>query len=65
MVGVSLGAVASQLGSGWLLEHAGPRAPYLVGGIGSLALAALLPWLLPPAVRAAPGGGRDTGAGEG
>ena len=37
MVGVSLGAVASHLGSGWLLEHAGPRAPYLVGGIGSLA----------------------------
>ncbi len=53
MVGVSLGAVASHLGSGWLLEHAGPRAPYLVGGIGSLLLAALIPWLLPPAVRAA------------
>ena len=54
MVGVSLGAVASHLGSGWLLEHAGPRAPYLVGGIGSLVLAALIPWVLPPAVRAAP-----------
>jgi len=53
MVGVSLGAVASHLGSGWLLEHAGARAPYLVGGIGSLLLAASIPWLLPPAVRAA------------
>lgn len=53
MVGVSVGAVASHLGSGWLLEHAGPRAPYLVGGIGSLLLAASIPWLLPPAVRAA------------
>ncbi len=54
MVGVSLGAVASHLASGWLLEHVGPRAPYLAGGIGSLALAALIPWLLPSAVRPAP-----------
>jgi PPP family 3-phenylpropionic acid transporter len=54
MVGVSLGAVASHLGSGWLLEHFGARAPYLVGGIGSLLLAALIPWILPPAVRAEP-----------
>jgi len=53
MVGVSLGAVASHLASGWLLEHAGPRAPYLAGGIGSLLLAASIPWLQPPAVRAA------------
>jgi len=53
MVGVSLGSVVSHLGSGYLLEHVGPRAPYLVGGIGSLVLAALVPWLLPPAVRPA------------
>jgi len=57
MVGVSLGAVASHLGSGWLLEHAGPRAPYLIGGIGSLALAALVPKLLPPPAHPAPEAG--------
>ncbi len=54
MVGVSLGAVASQLGTGVLLEWGGPRAPYLVGGIGALALAALLRWLLPPVARPEP-----------
>jgi PPP family 3-phenylpropionic acid transporter len=53
MVGVSLGAVLSQLGTGLLLELGGPRAPYLVGGIGALALVALLPWLLPPVARPA------------
>jgi PPP family 3-phenylpropionic acid transporter len=53
MVGVSLGAIASHLGSGLLLEHAGARAPYLVGGIGALLLTALLPWLLPPVKRPA------------
>ena len=62
MVGVSLGAVASHLAAGWLLQHAGPRAPYLVGGIGSLLLAALIPWLLPPAVRAAPAADEAAGA---
>jgi PPP family 3-phenylpropionic acid transporter len=54
MVGVSVGAVLSQLGTGLLLEAGGPRAPYLVGGIGALLLVALLPWLLPPVARPAP-----------
>jgi MFS family permease len=54
MVGVSLGAITSHLGSGYLLEHAGPRAPYLVGGIGGLVLAASVPWWLPPVARPAP-----------
>jgi PPP family 3-phenylpropionic acid transporter len=54
MVGVSIGAVASQLGTGVLLELFGPRAPYLAGGIGALLLAALLPWVLPPVARPAP-----------
>jgi MFS family permease len=54
MVGVSVGAVASQLGTGVLLELGGPRAPYLAGGLGALALAALLPWLLPPVARPEP-----------
>jgi PPP family 3-phenylpropionic acid transporter len=54
MVGVSVGAVASQLGTGILLELGGTRAPYLVGGIGALTLVALMPWLLPPIARPAP-----------
>ena len=54
MVGVSVGAITSTLGSGYLLEHAGPRAPYLVGGIGALVLAALVPLWLPPVTRPAP-----------
>jgi PPP family 3-phenylpropionic acid transporter len=54
MVGVSIGAVASQIGTGVLLELGGPRAPYLVGGIGALALAASLRWLLPPVARPEP-----------
>jgi PPP family 3-phenylpropionic acid transporter len=54
MVGVSFGAITSHLGSGWLLEHAGPSAPYLVGGIGGLVLAALVPLWLPPVARPAP-----------
>jgi PPP family 3-phenylpropionic acid transporter len=53
MVGVSVGAVASQIGTGFLLEAGGTRAPYLVGGLGALVLAALLPWLLPPVARPA------------
>jgi PPP family 3-phenylpropionic acid transporter len=47
MIGVSLGGMASNVASGWLLEHHGPDAPYAVAGIGALALAALLPVLLP------------------
>jgi PPP family 3-phenylpropionic acid transporter len=54
MVGVSMGAVTSQLGTGILLELGGTRAPYLVGGLGALTLVALLPWLLPPVARPAP-----------
>jgi hypothetical protein len=54
MVGVSLGAITSHLGSGYLLQHAGPRAPDLVVGIGGLLLAALVPLWLPPVARPAP-----------
>jgi len=59
MVGVSLGAITSHLGSGYLLQHAGPRAPYLVGGIGGLVLAALVPLWLPPVTRPAPAAGES------
>jgi MFS family permease len=48
MVGVSLGGLLSNLGAGVLLDLAGPDAPYRVGGVGALAVALLLPWLLPP-----------------
>lgn len=47
-ISVGLGGTGSSLVSGWLLEHHGPIAPYLVGGAGAVILALLLPWLLPP-----------------
>jgi MFS family permease len=47
MVGVSAGGISSNLATGWLLEHMGPDAPYVAGGLGGLALGALLPLLLP------------------
>ncbi len=47
MLAVSVGGILSNLGAGWLLEHVGPPAPYLVGGLGSLALLLALPVLLP------------------
>ena len=47
MVGVSAGGISSNLATGWLLEHVGPDAPYVAGGLGGLALGALLPLLLP------------------
>jgi len=47
MVGVSIGGITSNLGTGWLIQHVGPDAPYLIGGLGALALGALVPWILP------------------
>ena len=41
MVGIGLAGITSNAGSGWLLEHAGTNAPYLVGGIGALLLGLL------------------------
>jgi len=48
MVGLSIGGISSNLGTGWLIEHVGPDSPYIVGGLGALALGALLPLILPP-----------------
>src|SRR5262245_10267961 len=48
MLGASLGGITSNLASGWLLERVGPDAPYIAGGVGALALGALLPLALPP-----------------
>ncbi len=47
MMGVSIGGIVSNLGAGWLLEQVGAAAPYLVGGVGGIALGLLLPLLLP------------------
>jgi len=48
MFGISLGGISSNLSAGWLLEHMGPDAPYVVGGFGAIALGALIPLILPP-----------------
>jgi MFS family permease len=52
MVGVSVGGLLSNLGSGFLIDRWGPDAPYRVGGIAALGVAALLPWWLPAPERA-------------
>ena len=52
MVGVSVGGLLSNLAAGYLIDVAGPDAPYQLGGIGALAVAASLPWWLPPPQRA-------------
>jgi PPP family 3-phenylpropionic acid transporter len=54
MLGASLGGIASNLASGWLLEAVGPDAPFVAGGAGALALAALVPLVLPPPGRPPP-----------
>jgi len=51
MVGASVGGIGSNVGAGWLLQHVGPDAPYIVGGVGALVLTALLPLILPAATR--------------
>jgi MFS transporter, PPP family, 3-phenylpropionic acid transporter len=52
VVGVSVGGLVSFLGAGWLIDASGVDTPYRVGGIAALAVAALLPWWLPPPQRA-------------
>jgi PPP family 3-phenylpropionic acid transporter len=48
MFGISLGGISSNLSAGWLLEHAGPNAPYVVGGFGAIVLGAFIRLILPP-----------------
>lgn len=48
MLGFGLGGVLSNLTGGWLIDHLGPAAPSLAGGLGAVVLACLLPVLLPP-----------------
>lgn len=47
MVGVGVGAIISNTASGWLLEHGGIAVPFLIGGIGGLALGAAAVFILP------------------
>ena len=49
MAGSGIGAIASNVVSGWLVDRAGPDAPYLAGGIGALLLGAAVGRILPPA----------------
>ena len=44
---MGIGGIVSNAGSGWLLEHVGPNAPYVVGGVGALAIGSLVFWILP------------------
>jgi hypothetical protein len=46
-IGFGCGGIVSNAATGWLFEHAGPRAPYFVGGAGALLLGFAVPWLLP------------------
>lgn len=47
MVGIGVAGIISNTASGWLLEHVGPNAPYVVGGVGALALGCLAHKILP------------------
>jgi PPP family 3-phenylpropionic acid transporter len=47
MVGVGVGGIVSNAASGWLLERGGADAPFLVGGLGAIALGAAVGAILP------------------
>ncbi len=48
MVGLGLGGIASNTAAGWILDHFGANAPYLIGGIGALVVGLAIGWILPP-----------------
>jgi PPP family 3-phenylpropionic acid transporter len=52
MVGVGIAGIASNLGSGWLLDIAGINALYAATGIASTLLGCLVWWILPAPERA-------------
>ncbi len=47
MIGLSIGGIVSNLATGWLIEHVGATAPYVIGGVGGIVLGLLLPLWLP------------------
>ena len=54
MVGAGIAGIVSNLGSGWLLDHAGVDVLYAATGVGSVILGALVWWILPLPERARP-----------
>jgi MFS transporter, PPP family, 3-phenylpropionic acid transporter len=52
MVGVGIAGIISNLGSGWLLDHAGINLLYGTMGIASAVLGTLVWWILPAPERA-------------
>jgi len=53
MAGVGIGGIASNIASGWLLDHGGPTMLFLIGGIGAVGLGAMVGLILPaPPARA-------------
>ena len=48
MVGLGLGGIASNTAAGWILDHVGANAPYLIGGAGALVVGLGIGWILPP-----------------
>jgi PPP family 3-phenylpropionic acid transporter len=51
MLGVSLGGLCSNLGTGWLRDLTDTATPYLWGGVASLLLGLLVPVMLPKPTR--------------
>lgn len=51
MVSVGIAGIVSNIAAGWLVDRGGTDLLYLICGIGSLALGALAPWILPAAAR--------------
>jgi MFS family permease len=47
MVGVGCGGILSNIIAGWLLEHVGTSAPYLLGGLTALVLGSMVTVILP------------------
>ena len=52
MVGMGLAGITSNIGAGWLLEHAGTDTVYIISGLGALLLGSVTFWMLPDPERA-------------
>ena len=48
MLGFGLGGIASNLLTGWVVDAEGAAAPFLIGGVGAMALGLAVAWVLPP-----------------
>lgn len=58
MIGISCAGMLSVFTGGWLVDHLGTTAPFLLGGLGALGLGLAVPWILPAPSR--PGGASAT-----